>query len=150
MGRDQAPRGSGRGGRGHSRHHRHKGKSNQSSSSKQAATPAKKEPLMKFGVNTATTNYAPYATVHEKIATCVQKNYDCGHDIAKSIRTGQLINLDAKKPIRTLATGNKKAERDLIQSCLDIEFSTRMSAQACQTRTVSPLQPTQGLRLHYE
>jgi len=105
---------------------------------------------MKFGVNTATTNYAPYATVHEKIATCVQKNYDCGHDIAKSIRTGQLINLDAKKPIRTLATGNKKAERDLIQSCLDIEFSTRMSAQACQTRTVSPLQPTQGLRLHYE
>jgi len=109
MGHDQAPRGSGRGGRGHSRHHWHKGQSNQGSSSKQAVTPTKKEPLMKFGVNTATTNCAPYATVHEKIATYIQKNYDCGHDIAKSIRTSQLIDLDAKKPIRTLATGNKKA-----------------------------------------
>jgi len=29
---------------------------------------------MKFGVKTATTNYAPYATVHEKIATYIQKN----------------------------------------------------------------------------
>ena len=113
MGRDQAPRGSGRGGRGHSRNYRHKGRSNQSSSSKQATTPTKKEPLMKFGVNTATTNHAPYATIHEKIATYIQKNYDCGHDIAKSIRTGHLIDLDAKKPIRTLATGDKKAERDV-------------------------------------
>jgi len=103
-------------------------RSNQSSSSKQAATPPKKEPLMKFGVNTATTNYAPYATVHEKIATYIQKNYDCGHDIAKSICTGQLIDLDAKKPIRTLAAGDKKAKRDLIQSGLDIECSARMSA----------------------
>jgi len=95
MGHDQAPRGSGRGGKGHSRHHCHKGKSNQSSSSKQAVTPTKKEPLMKFGVNTATTNYAPHATIHEKIATYIQKNYDCGHDIAKSIRTGQLVDLAA-------------------------------------------------------
>jgi len=68
---------------------------------------------MKFGVNPATTNYAHYATIHEKIATYIQKNYDCGHDIAKSIRTGHLIDLDAKKPIRTLATGDKKAERDI-------------------------------------
>jgi len=83
---------------------------------------------MKFGVNTATTNCAPCATVHEKIATYIQKNYDCGHDIAKSIRTGQLIDLDAEKPIRTVATGDKKAERDLIQSGVDVEFSTRMSA----------------------
>jgi len=87
MGRDQAPRGSGRGGRGHSRFHRNKGKSNQGSSSKQAATPPKKEPLMKFGVSTAPTNYAPYATIHEKIATYIQKKYDCGHDIAKSLRS---------------------------------------------------------------
>jgi len=83
---------------------------------------------MKFGVSTVSTNYAPYATVHEKIATYIQKNYNCGHDIAKSIRTGHLINLDAEKPIRTLAAAKKKAERDLIQSGLDIEFSTRMSA----------------------
>jgi len=82
MGHDQAPRGSGRGGRGHSCHYRGKGKSNQSSSSKPAATPTKKEPLMKFGVNTATTNCAPYAAVHEKLATYIQKNYECGHDIA--------------------------------------------------------------------
>jgi len=87
---------------------------------------------MNFGVNTATTNYGPYATIHEKIATYFQKNYDCGHDIAKSISTGQLIDLDAKKPIRTLATGDKKAKRDLIQSRLDIEFSTRMSAHVKQ------------------
>jgi len=33
-----------------------------------------------------------------------------------------------KKPIRTLAAGDKKAERDLIQSGLDVEFSPRMSA----------------------
>ena len=46
-----------------------------------------------FGVNTATTNYAPCVAVHEKNATCIQKNYDCGHDIAKSIRTGQLCLL---------------------------------------------------------
>ena len=84
---------------------------------------------MKFGVSTASTNYAPYATVHEKIATYIQKNYDCGHDIAKSIRTGQLVDLDAEKPIRTLATGDKKAKRNLIQSGLDMEVSTRMSAQ---------------------
>jgi len=83
---------------------------------------------MKFGVSTASTNYAPYAIIHEKIATYIQKNYDCGHDIAKSIPTGQLVDLDAEKPIRTLATGDKKAGRDLIQSGLDIEFSTRMSA----------------------
>jgi len=83
---------------------------------------------MKFGVNTATTNCVPYATVHEKIATYTQKNYDCGHDIAKSICTGQLIDLDAEKPIRTLAAGNKKAKRDLIQSGLDVEFSARMSS----------------------
>ena len=83
---------------------------------------------MKFGVNTASTNYAPYADVHEKIATYVQKNYDYGHDIAKSILTGQLIDLSAKKPTRTLATGDTKAARDLIQSGLDIEFSTQMSA----------------------
>jgi len=67
MGHYQAPRGSGRGGRGHSRHHQSKSKGNQRSCSKQAATPTKKEPLMKFGVNTATTNYAHYATIHEKI-----------------------------------------------------------------------------------
>jgi len=119
MGHDQAPRGSGRGGRGHSRFHRGKGnlKRNQSSSSKQA------EPLMKFGVNTANTNFAPYATIHEKMTTYIQKNYDCGHDVAKSIRTGQLVDLDAKKPIRTLAAGDKKAKRKLIQYGLDIEFS---------------------------
>jgi len=108
MGRDQALRGSGRGGRGHSRFHRSKGKSNQSSSSKQAAPPPKKEPLMKFGVSTASTNYAPYATAHEKIATYIQKNYDCGHDIAKSIRTGQVVDRDAEKPIRTLATAKRR------------------------------------------
>jgi len=87
---------------------------------------------MKFGVNTATTNHAPCAAVHEKMATCIQKNCDCGHDIAKSIRTGQLVDLNAEKPIRTLATSDKKAERDLIQSGLDIEFSTRMSAHVKQ------------------
>jgi len=83
---------------------------------------------MKFGVNTASTNYAPYADVHEKIATYVQKNYDCGHDIAKSIRTGQLIDLSAKKPTRTLATGDTNSAQDLIQSGMDIEFSTRICA----------------------
>jgi len=83
---------------------------------------------MKFGVNTATTNHAPHATVHEKIATYIQKNCDCGHDIAKSIRTGQLVDLNAKKPIRALAAAGKKPKRDLIQSGLDIEFGTRMSA----------------------
>ena len=83
---------------------------------------------MKFGVSTDSTNYAPSATVHEKIATHIQKHYDCGHDIAKSIRTGQLIDLDAKKPIRTLATSTTKAKQDLLQSGLDIEFSTRMTA----------------------
>jgi len=87
---------------------------------------------MKFGVNTVTTNCAPCATVHEKIATYIQKNYDCGHDIAKSICTGQLIDLDAKKPIRTLAAGNKKTKQDLIQSGLNIEFSTRVSAHVKQ------------------
>jgi len=79
---------------------------------------------MKFGVNTASTNYAPYANVHEKIATYIQKNYDYGHDIAKSIRTGQLVDLSAENPTGTLATGDTKAARDLIQSGLDIEFST--------------------------
>jgi len=127
MGRDQAPRGSVRGGRGHSRFHRNKRKSSQSSSSKQAATRPKKEPLMKFGVNTATTNYAPYGTVHEKIATHIQNNYNCGHDIAKSIRTGQLVDLDAEKPTRAIATGTK-AEKAILQPGMDIEFSTRMSA----------------------
>jgi len=127
MGHDQAPRGSGRGGRGHSRFHRSKGKSNQSSSSKQAATPTKKEPLMKFGVNTATTNCAPHAAVHEKTATCIQKNHDCGHDIAKSICTGQLVDLGAEKPTRAIATGTK-AEKAVLQPGMDVEFSTRMSA----------------------
>jgi len=83
---------------------------------------------MKFGVNTATTNCAPHATVHEKIATHIQKNCDCGHDVAKSIRTGQLVDLNAEKPIRVLAAADKKPERDPIQSGLDVEFSTRMSA----------------------
>jgi len=83
---------------------------------------------MQFGVNTATTNYAPFATIHEMIATYIQKNYDCGHDIAKSLRRGQLIDLDAEKPTRTIASGATKAEQDLLQSGLDIEFSTRMSA----------------------
>jgi len=82
---------------------------------------------MKFGVNTATTNYAPYATVHEKIATYIQKNYDCGHDVAKSIRTGQLVDLDSEKPTRAIATGTK-AEKAILQPGMDIEFSTRMSA----------------------
>jgi len=135
MGRNQAPRGSGKGGRGHSHHHRGKGKSNQSSSSKQAATPTKKGPIIKFGVNTATTNYAPYATVHEKIATCVQKNYDYGHDIAKSIRTGQLVDLDAKKPTRAEATGTK-AEKALLQPGMDVEFSTQMSAHIKQEQSL--------------
>jgi len=83
---------------------------------------------MKFGLNTATTNYTPYARVHEKVATYIQKYYDCGHDIAKSICTGQLVDLSAEKPTRTLATGDTKAAQALIQSGLDIEFSTRMSA----------------------
>jgi len=78
---------------------------------------------MKFGVNTATTNYAPYATIHEKIATYIQKNYDCGHDIAKSIRTGQLVDLDAEKPTRAIATCTK-AEKAILQQGMDIEFST--------------------------
>jgi len=86
---------------------------------------------MKFGVSTATTDCAPFATVHEKIATYVQKNCDCGHDIAKSLCTGHLIDLDAKKPTRTIATGQTKAERHL-QSGLDIEFSTQMSAHVKQ------------------
>ena len=82
---------------------------------------------MKFGVNTASTNYAPYADVHEKIATYVQKNYDFGHDIVKSVRTGQLVDLAVKKPTRAVATGTK-AEKALLQPGMDIEFSTRMSA----------------------
>jgi len=82
---------------------------------------------MKFGVNTATTNYAPYATVHEKIATYIQKNYDCGHDVAKSIRTGQFVDLDAEKLTRAIATGTK-AEKAILQPGMDVEFSTRMSA----------------------
>jgi len=87
---------------------------------------------MNFCVSTANTNYAPYATVHEKIATHIQKHYDCGHDIAKSIGTGQLIVLDAEKPLRTLASGATKAERDLLQSGLDVEFSAQMSAHVKQ------------------
>jgi len=131
MGRDQAPRGSGRGGQGHSRHHQNKGKSNQSSNSKQAMTPTKKEPIMKFGVSTANTNYAPYAAIHEKIVTHIQKHYDCGHHAAKSIHTGHLIDLDAEKLTRTVATGTK-AEKALLQPGLDVEFSARMSAHVKQ------------------
>jgi len=82
---------------------------------------------MKFGVSTASTNYAPHADVHEKIATYVQKNCDYGHDIAKSICTGQLVDLAAEKPTRAVATGTK-AEKALLQPGMDIEFSTRMSA----------------------
>jgi len=105
---------------------------------------------MKFGVNTATTNCAHYATIHEKIATYIQKNCDCGHDIAKSICTGQHIDLDAEKPIRTLATGDKKAKRDLIQSGLDIEFSARMSAHVKREHFLHSNLPNEGLRLCYE
>jgi len=83
---------------------------------------------MKFGVNTATTNCAPCAAVHEKTATHIQKNCDCGHDIAKSICTGQLVDLDADKPIRNTAEGTTKAERELIQSGMDVEFGARISA----------------------
>jgi len=82
---------------------------------------------MKFGVNTATTNHAPCATVHEKMATCIQKNCDCVHDVAKSIRTGQPVDLDAEKPTRAIATGTK-AEKAILQPDMGVEFSTRMSA----------------------
>jgi len=129
MGRDQAPRGSGRGGRGNNRPHQNKSRSNQSSSSKQGAASPKKDVILKFGVNTSTTNYAPFATVQEKIATHIQKSYDSGHDLAKSIRTGTLFDLSSEKPIRQLANPNeKKADRELIQSGFDIEFSNRMAA----------------------
>jgi len=86
---------------------------------------------MKLGVQTATTNYAPYATAHEKIAAHIQKTYDYGHDVAKSLPTGQLIDLDAEKPTRTVTTCTKTDGADL-QPGLDIEFSTQMSAHIKQ------------------
>jgi len=50
------------------------------------------------------------------------------NDVAKSIRTGQPVDLNAEKPIRVPTAADKKPEQDLIQSGLDVEFSTRMSA----------------------
>jgi len=84
---------------------------------------------MKFGGSTANANYAPYvtSTVHEKIATYVQKNYDYGHDIAKSICTGQLVDLAAKKSTRAVATGTN-AEKALLQPGMDVEFMAQMGA----------------------
>jgi len=86
-------------------------------------------------VSTASTNYASYADVHQKIATYVQKNYDYGHGIAKSIHTGQLVDLAAKKPTRAVATGTK-AEKAFLQPGMDIEFSTRMSAHVKQEQSL--------------
>jgi len=90
---------------------------------------------MKFGVNTASTNCTPHADVHEKIATYVQKNCDHGHDIAKSICTGQLVDLAVKKPTSAVATGTK-AEKALLQPGVDIEFSAGMSAHVKQEQSL--------------
>jgi len=88
-------------------------------------------------VNASTTNYAPFAAVQEKIATHIQKSYDSGHDLAKSICTGTLFDLSSEKPIRQLANPNeKKADQELIQVILDTPSLMASPSKCPSTRLV--------------
>ena len=126
MGRNSAPRGSGNSGRGHGRHNRHQGRSNHSSNSQKPKATTKAQPLMKFGVQNSKDTYAPFATVVEKITEHVQKSYDYGYDIARSVRDGQVLDLSGEQPTRDLAIGTK-AQKAALQPAMDIEFNLRLS-----------------------
>ena len=61
-----------------------------------------------------------YATVKEAIIEYIQKNYKGGHDIAKSLKDGAIINLASVEPTRGVSRVTNADDRKLEQQGLDI------------------------------
>ena len=68
-------------------------------------------------------NYATYASVKEKVVQYVQKNFESGIDMAKSLKNMEYVDIEKDKPVRDLAKSDDKALKEQIQKGLDIEYA---------------------------
>ena len=133
--------------------HRGKGKSNQSSSSNQAATPPKKEPLMKFGVNTATTNCAPHAAIVQsmrKQQPAFRRIATMAMMLPSPFAPVNSLMWMPKNPSGPQLLVTRRQNGTQFSLVWMLNSALHPNECPCQTRTTSPLQPTQGLRSQCE
>ena len=114
MGCNINPRQLNRGGRGGRGNRNNPGRGSGNSNSKTTNTPSKKQ-YMFAPHSSSRTNTATFASVSEHIADCIQKTYQNGHDIAKSLREGKVLDLTQDKPVRDIASNADPGKQKIMQ-----------------------------------
>ena len=69
-----------------------------------------------------------FATVKEHAIQHIQRTFEYGHDMAKSLADEQLIDINSLKPTRAISTKTKEDEKKLDQDGLDIEYAELLRA----------------------
>ena len=77
---------------------------------------------IKFSPAVTGTSGVAYATVKDVILQHIQTNFDGGHDIAKSLRDGQMIDISSSKPSRTISGETEEAARAIQQDGFNIQY----------------------------
>ena len=77
---------------------------------------------MKFSPAVTGTSGVAYGTVKDVILQHIQTNFDGGHDIAKSLRDGQKIDLSSSQPTRTISGATEEATRAIQQDGFNIQY----------------------------
>src|SRR5210317_1736170 len=71
-------------------------------------------------------NTSTYSSVKEAIIQHVQKTYNNGHNIAKSLKDQTVIDLDTQEPLRRISNNNIDSERMIEQSGYDIKYQEEL------------------------
>ena len=77
---------------------------------------------MKFSPAVTGASGVAYGTVEDVILQHIQTNFDGGHDVAKSLRDGQKIDISSSQPARTISGASEEATRAIEQDGFNIKF----------------------------
>ena len=113
------------GGRGRGRS---SGRSNRGFKNKSKDNSTKsKEKEMKFSPQShGKGSTATYATVKDVLIQSIQKSYKGGHDVAKSLKDMQVIDLTTEEPLRAIATDADAATKQMLQAGMDIKYQEEL------------------------
>ena len=135
MGCNGNPRQSNRGGRGGRGNRNNSGRGSGNSNSKTTTTPAKKQYI--FAPHSSSrTNTATFASVSEHIADRIQKTYQNGHDIAKSLRDGKLLDLTQDKPKQDIATHADEKTQKTMQDGFDLKYQALITLHTTRVQVL--------------
>jgi hypothetical protein len=70
--------------------------------------------------------YATYATVKEAVVQYIQKTFKGGHDVAKSLKDGKVVDLTLHEPDPELSMENDATKAAIEQAGMDIKYQEQL------------------------